>query len=79
MLIHMPIPIPILCRKAPLGPIQMVILMESYYENYLTNHLIGTDISVKLGTVPFCIGIIIEIGIRIDSVETVLHIIILAI
>ena len=41
----------------------------------LKNHLIGTDIGVKLGTVPICIGI----GIRIVSVETVLHIIILAI
>ena len=77
MLIHIAIPIPILCRKAPLGRIQMVILMQSYCENYLTNHLIGTDISVILGAVPICIGI--GIGIRIGSVETVLHIIILAI
>ena len=45
------------------------------YENYLKNHLISTDISVKLGTVPICIGI----GIGIGSVETVLHIITLAI
>ena len=54
----------------------MVIPMQSYYENYFKKkHLIGTDIGVKLGSVPFCIGI----GIRIGSVETVLHIIILAI
>ena len=71
----MPIPIPILCRKAPLGLIPMVIPMQSYYENYFKNHLIGTDIGVKLGTVPICI----RIGIGIGSVETVLHIIILAI
>ena len=75
MPIHIPIPILILCRKAPLGPIPIAILMQSYYENYLKNHLIGTDISVKLGTVPICIGI----GIRIGSVERVLHTIILAI
>ena len=42
-------------------------------------HLISTNISVKLGTVPICIGIGIGIGIGISSVETVLHIIILAI
>ena len=42
MLIHIPIPIPILCRKAPLGPIPMVILIQSYYENYLKNDLIAT-------------------------------------
>ena len=71
MLIH----IPIICRKARLGLIPMVILMQSYYENYFKNHLVSTNISVKLGTVPICIGI----GIRIASVETVLHIIILAI
>ena len=63
------------CRKATLGP----ILMQSYYENYFKNYLIGTDIGVKLGTVPTCIRIGIGIGIRIGSVETVLHIIILAI
>ena len=40
----------------------MVILMQSYYENYLKNHLIGTNISVKLGTVPICIGIGIGVG-----------------
>ena len=70
--ICMPIHIPILCRKTPLGPISMVIPMQSY-ENYLQNHLIGTDISVKLGIVPICI----RIGITTGSVETVLHIIIL--
>ena len=53
----------------------MIIPMQSYYENYLKNHLIGTNIGVKLGIVPICI----IIGIRIGSVETVLHIIILAI
>ena len=42
-------------------------------------HLISTNISVKLGTVPICIGIGNGIRIRIGSVETVLHIIILAI
>ena len=75
MPIHIPIPIPILCRKAPQGPIPMVIPMQSYYENYFKNHLTGTNIGVKLGTVPICI----RIGIGIGSVETVLHIIILAI
>ena len=75
MPIHIPIPIAIICRKAPLGPIPMVILMQSYYESYLKNHLVGTNIGVKLGTVPICIGI----GIKIGSVQTVLHIIILAI
>ena len=74
MLIHIPIPIPILCRKALLGPIPMVILIQSYYENYLKTPY-WYHIGVKLGTVPICIGI----GIRIGSVETVLHIIILAI
>ena len=75
MPIHIPIPILIICRKAPLGPIPMVILILSYYENYLNNHLISINISVKLGRVPICIGIRIGIG----SVETVLHIIVLAI
>ena len=36
----------------------------------------NTDISVKLGTVPICIGIRITIGIGLGSIETVLHIII---
>ena len=49
--------------------------MQSYYENYFKNYLIGIDIGVKLGTVPTCIGK----GIGIGSVETILHIIILAI
>ena len=57
----------------------MVILMYSYYENYLKNHLICSDISVKLCTVPICIGIGITIGIGIGAVETFLHIMILAI
>ena len=78
---HCPIPISKLlrdrlrckCRKATLGP----ILMQSYYENDFKKHLIGTNISVKLGTVPICIGIRIRIGIGIGSVETVLHIIII--
>ena len=48
--------------------------MQSYYENnFKKNQLIGTDISVKLSTVP------IYIGIGIGSVETLLHIIILVI
>ena len=55
------------CRNATLGP----ILMQSYYENYFKNYLISTNIDVKLGTVPICIGI----GIGICSVGTVLHII----
>ena len=75
MPIHIPIPVQILCRKAPLGTIPMFILMQSYYENYLKNRLFSTNISVKLGTVPICI----RTGIGIGSVETVLHIIILAI
>ena len=57
----------------------MVISMQSYYENYFKNHLISTDIDVKLGTVAICIGKGIRIGIEIGSVKTVLHIIILAI
>ena len=61
------------CRKATLG----LIPMKSYYEYCIKNYLIGTDIGVKLGTVPICIRI--GIGISIDSVKTVLHIIILAI
>ena len=71
MSIHILIPILIICRKAPLGLIPMVIPMQSYHENYLKNHHIGTDICVKLGTVPICI----RIGIRIGSVGTVLHIV----
>ena len=74
MPIHIPIPILLICSKVPLGLILMIILMQSYCENYLKNHLISTDTGVKLGTVPICIGIRIRIG----SVETVLHIIILA-
>ena len=46
-----------------------------YYENYSKTHLIGTDISVKLGTIPICIGV----GTGRSSVEIVLHINILAI
>ena len=34
-------------------------------ENYLKNHLIGTNVCVKLGTVPICIGKGIGIGISI--------------
>ena len=57
------ITIPIKCRKATLGPIPMMILMQSNNESQLENHLIGTDICVKLFTVPICIGIGISIGI----------------
>ena len=66
MPIHIPIPILIICRKAPLALIPMAILMHSD-ENYSKNHIISTDI---------CIGIVICIGIGIGSVETVLHVII---
>ena len=45
----------------------------------LKSHLIGTDISAKMGTVPIRIGIGICIGIRVGSVETLLHITIVAI
>ena len=51
MPIHILIPILILCRKAPPGPIPMVIPMQSYYENYLKTQLIGTNIGVKLSTI----------------------------
>ena len=42
-------------------------------------HLIGTDISAKMGTVAIGIGIGTCIGIGIGSLETLLHIIIIAI
>ena len=42
-------------------------------------HLIGTDISAKMGTVAIGIGISTCIGIGIGSLETLLHIIITAI
>ena len=52
-----PIPIPMKSTMATLGPIPMVIPMvpmmipmQSNNGNQLQNHLIGTDISVKLGT-----------------------------
>ena len=35
-----------------LGPITMATPMQSYYENYLKNHL-----QYEIGTVPTCIGI----------------------
>ena len=78
MPIHIPIPILIIWSKAPLGMIPMVILMHSD-ENYYKNHIISTDFCVKLGAVPICIRIVIGIEIAIGSVETVLHVIILAI
>ena len=59
---------------------------DSYSDSYgqllwklLKFHLIGTDISAKLGTVATGIEIGITIEIGVGSVETVLHIIILAI
>ena len=42
-------------------------------------HLIGTDIGAKMGTVAIGIGISTYIGMRIGSLETLLHIIIIAI
>ena len=57
MPIRILIPIPVLSRKAPHGLIPMVRLMKIFYENYFKKHLIGTDIGVKMGTVPICIGI----------------------
>ena len=45
----------------------------------LKSHLIGTDIGAKMGTVPIGIGIGICIGIGVGSVETLLHITIVAI
>ena len=56
------IPIPIICRKGTLEPIPMAIPMQSHNKNYLKNHLIGTDIGVKLGTVAIYIRILIGIG-----------------
>ena len=41
----------------------------------LLNHLIGTDTSVKLDTLPICIGIGTTLGIDVGSVEKVLRII----
>ena len=46
MPILIPIPIPIICRKTALELIPVVIWMQSYYDNYLKNHII----SLKLGT-----------------------------
>ena len=60
MPIHILIPILIICRKAPLGPVPKVTPMQSYYENNIKIDLIGTDIGVKLGTVAICIEIEIE-------------------
>ena len=34
------IQIPVICRKVTLGPILIVILMQSYYENYLKTTLL---------------------------------------
>ena len=65
--------IPMKCTKATLGLIPMVIPMQSNHGNQLQNHFIGTDISVKLGAIPICIGIWITIGIGVGSVKTVLH------
>ena len=56
------IPILKICRKATLGPIPMMILMQSNNGSRLKNHLIGTNISAKLLTVPICTGIGIDIG-----------------
>ena len=46
--------------------------MQSYYKNYFKNHLIFTDISVKLGNVPICIRLGITIGIGIGPPHTLL-------
>ena len=54
--------------------IPMMMMMQSSNGNELQNHLICTNISVKLGIVPICIRIGITIGF--GSVGTVLHIII---
>ena len=70
--IPIPIPIRIIFRKGSLGQIPMVIPMQSCYENYLKNHVIGTDISVKFGIVPICIGIGISIGIGIGPLYSLL-------
>ena len=43
--IPIPTPIPIICRKVILGQILMVILIQSYHENYFKKHLISTNIS----------------------------------
>ena len=40
----------------------MVIPMQSHNEYYFKNHLNGTNVSVKLGTVAICIRIGIGIG-----------------
>ena len=50
--------------------------MQSYNENHLKNHLISTDISAKLDTVPICIVIGIGIRISIGPLSPLLHIII---
>ena len=50
------LPIPMKSTKATLGPILMVILIttliQSYNGNQLKKHIIGTNISVKLGAGP---------------------------
>ena len=75
-----PIPIPMKSTKATLAMMPMVISlmipMQGNKGNQLQKHLIGTDIGVKLSTVPICIGIGITIRIGAGSVQTVLHIII---
>ena len=74
------ITIPMKSRNATLGlivmvipMIPMIILMQSNNGNQLQYHLISTNIGVKLGTLPICIGIGITIGIDVGSVETDLH------
>ena len=73
--LHCPTPIPTLIpmksTMATLGPIPMVvpmmILMQRINGDQLQNHHIGTNTSVKFGTVLICIGIGIGAGIRVGQ------------
>ena len=61
------VPIQIVCRSAPVGP----ILMRKLQWKLVKLHLISTDAGAKMGTVPIGIGIGACIGIGVGSVETV--------
>ena len=80
---HCPIPIP---RPTPMQIQKGYTETDSDGDSYAKSqwklakfHLVGTDISAKMGTVASGIGISTCIGIRIGSLETLLHIIIIAI
>ena len=84
---HCPIPIPRTTLRPNLMQIQKGYTgTDSDGDSYAKSqwklakfHLVGTDISAKMGTVAIGIGISTCIGIGIGSLETLLHIIIIAI